>query len=146
MKMSTKGRYGLRVMMELAANHGRGPMPVDAIAANQGISRKYIHFLMTGLKSAGLIRPVRGPNGGFELTRDPASISALDVVSVLEGWKAPVECVVDAGSCPRSGRCATREVWCDVADAVNRVLSGRSLAELSAKQRTLGDGPADYCI
>jgi len=101
MKMSTKGRYGLRVMMELAANHGRGPLPVDAIAANQGISRKYIHFLMTGLKNAGLIRPVRGPNGGFELTRDPASISALDVISVLEGWKAPVECVVDAGSCPR---------------------------------------------
>lgn len=146
MRMSTKGRYGLRVMMELASNHGRGPLPVDIIATKQGISRKYIHFLMTGLKNAGLIRPVRGPNGGFELTRDPASISALDVITVLEGWNAPVECVVDAKSCSRSGRCATREVWCNVTTAVNQVLSGCSLAELSSKQRALGDGSADYCI
>lgn len=146
MRMSTKGRYGLRVMMELAANYGQGPLSVDVIATKQGISRKYIHFLMTGLKTAGLIRPVRGPNGGFELNKDPSAISALDVISVLEGWKAPVECVVDARSCPRSGRCAAREVWCDVAEAVDSVLSGRTLAELSSKQRSMGEGVSDYCI
>lgn len=146
MRMSTKGRYGLRVMIELAANHGRGPLSVDVIAENQGLSRKYIHFLMTGLKAAGLIRPVRGPNGGFELTRDPASISALDVVSILEGWKAPVDCVVDTTVCPRSSRCAAREVWRDVGAAVDGVLSGRSLSDLSSKQRALGEGPPDYCI
>ncbi|MEW6720060.1 MAG: RrF2 family transcriptional regulator [Thermodesulfobacteriota bacterium] len=146
MRMSTKGRYGLRVMMELAENHGRGPTSVDVISKNQGISKKYIHFLMTGLKSAGLIRTVRGPNGGFELAKPPASISALDVIAVLEGWRAPVDCVANAGSCPRSGRCAAREVWSDVGHAVDAVLSGRTLAELSSKQRALRETAPDFCI
>lgn len=144
--MSTKGRYGLRVMMELAGNHGRGPMSVDVISRKQGISKKYIHFLMTGLKSAGLIRTVRGPSGGFELAKAPAAISALDVIAVLEGWKAPVECVVNADSCPRSSRCAAREVWSDVARAVDAVLSGSTLADLSSRQRALQLTSADYCI
>jgi Rrf2 family transcriptional regulator, cysteine metabolism repressor len=146
MRMSTKGRYGLRVMMELAGNHGKGPTTVEHISKNQGISAKYIHFLMTGLKSAGLVRTVRGPNGGFELAKDPSTISALDVVSVLEGWKAPVECVENAGACSRSGRCAARELWQDVTVAVDGALGARTLADLSSKQCALQAEAPDYSI
>jgi Rrf2 family cysteine metabolism transcriptional repressor len=144
--MSTKGRYGLRVMMELAGNFGNGPMLVDVIAKNQGISSKYIHLLATSLRSAGLVRTVRGPSGGYELAKNPSSITALDVVSVLEGRSAPVECVVDASSCQRADHCAARDVWCDVASAVDGVLSGLTLAELSARQRSKQEETLSYCI
>ena len=137
MKMSTKGRYGLRVMMELADHYGRGPVPVQTIARKQDISGKYIHILAIGLRSAGLLRTVRGPSGGYELTRSPSSITALEVVSALEGRTAPVECVASASACRRSGRCAVRDVWCDVASAIDRVLSGLTLEQLSARQRSL---------
>lgn len=146
MKMSTKGRYGLRVMMELAGHYGRGPMPVEAIAKNQDISGKYIHILVMALRSAGLVRTVRGPNGGYELTKAPASITALDVVSALEGRSTPVECVVDVSSCPRAGRCAARDVWCDVASAVDGVLSGLTLEHLAARQHAKAAEPPSYCI
>jgi Rrf2 family protein len=141
MKMSTKGRYGLRVMMELAGHYGRGPMPVDAIAKNQDISGKYIHLLVVGLRSAGLVRAIRGPGGGYELTRNPSSITALDVISALEGRSAPVDCVADASACPRADRCAARDMWCDVASAVDGVMSGLTLTQLSARQHAKENEP-----
>lgn len=141
MKMSTRGRYGLRVMMELAGNYGRGPLPADAIARSQDISGKYIHVLATGLRSAGLVRAVRGPNGGYELARRPSAITALDVVSALEGRTTPVGCVADASCCPRAGRCAARDVWCEVASAVDRVLSRLTIGQLAARQRARQEDP-----
>jgi Rrf2 family protein len=146
MKMSTKGRYGLRVMMELALNCGQGPMAVDTIAKNQGISGKYIHVLVMGLRSAGLVRTVRGPKGGYELAKRASSITALDVIAALEGSSAPVECVVDYSSCSRAGRCATRDLWCDVASAVDQVLSGLTIEQLSARQRAKCEEPPNYSI
>ena len=134
MKMSTRGRYGLRVMIELASRFGRGPVGVAAIAGNQGISGNYIHVLMAGLKSAGLVRAVRGPGGGYELARDPAGITALDIVSALEGESAPVECVVDDAFCPRVGRCAARGVWSSVASAMDGALSKLTLLDLARKE------------
>jgi Rrf2 family protein len=134
MKISTKGRYGLRVMMELAGKYGQGPVLAETIARDQEISSKYIHVIVNSLKSKGLVRASRGPGGGYELSRDPAAITALDVVSALEGTTKPVECVFDAGVCGRSGCCAARDVWCEVAAAVDGVLSKRSLKELSERQ------------
>lgn len=144
--MSTKGRYGLRVMMELARHHAKGPLPVEAIARNQGISGKYIHVLTAGLRSAGLVRAVRGPSGGYELARDPRAITALDVVWAMEGPNAPAECVVDASACARSGHCAARDVWCDVAAAVDGVLAGVTIEQLAARQNSKREGPLNYCI
>ena len=146
MKMSTRGRYGLRVMMELANNYGAGPMPVEFIAGNQGLSRKYIHVLATSLKAAGLVRSSRGPRGGYELTRRPSEITALDVISVLEGRSAPVECVLDTSVCPRADLCAVRDVWCEVASAVDGVLSGLTLDQLSARQYAKKANSLTYCI
>ena len=144
--MSTKGRYGLRVMMELAARWGHGPVLAETIAKNQDISEKYIRVLAGMLRTAGLVRTVRGRSGGYELARAPASITALDVISALEGRNVLVDCVLDAGSCPRADRCAARDVWCDVASAVNGVLSGLTLDQLSAKQRAKADESPSYCI
>lgn len=134
MRMSTKGRYGLRVMVELAGHYGRGPLAVDTIAGSQEISGKYIHVLVTNLRSAGLVRTVRGPSGGYELTKSPSSITALEVVSALEGASSPVECVSSAAHCQRAEICAARDVWCDVAAAIDRVLSDLTLEQLLERQ------------
>ncbi|HPO08842.1 MAG TPA: Rrf2 family transcriptional regulator [bacterium] len=146
MKISTRGRYGLRVMMELATRNGRGPIFARTIAKNQGISDKYIHTLMTGLVSAGLVRTVRGPGGGYEMTKDPSEITALDVVRVLEGNSAPAECVSDATCCPRAERCAARDVWCEVASAMDGVLSSLTLEQLVDRQRRKQEEPVTYDI
>ena len=141
MKVSTKGRYGLRVMMELAGHYGRGPMPAEAIAKNQAISSKYIHVLVMRLRTAGLIRSVRGPGGGYELAKEPSSITALDVVSALEGAIVPVECAKNPSSCPRGDCCAVREVWSEMASAVDGVLSRLTLEELWLRQQSMSETP-----
>jgi len=145
MKMSTKGRYGLRLMVSLAEHYGDGPVRVDTVAAEQGISANYIHVLMGGLKAAGLIGSTRGPNGGYRLRRKPSEITAFDVVSVLEGETAPVECVAEPSNCTRAAACPTRDVWCQIAAAVDGVLKGLSLETL-AETRRGRNGALNYCI
>jgi Rrf2 family protein len=144
MKVSTKGRYGLRIMMELALNHGGGPMLVSTIAQNQALPGKYIHVLVGGLKAAGLVRAVRGPNGGLELAREPAAITPLDVVSALEGRLTAVDCAGEA--CERGDNCVAREVWCDLAAAMEASLSRHTLAELAERQRAKTRGTDGYII
>jgi Rrf2 family protein len=143
MKMSTKGRYGLRAMVSLAGHYGDGPVPVDTIAEEQDLSPSYAHVLLGSLKSARLVRSVRGPNGGYELTRKPTEITAYDVVTVLEGETKLVECVGHPGDCDRSSACATRSLWCQVAASVNDVLKSTTLATLAENQHA---NPTDYCI
>ena len=145
MKVSSRGRYGLRVMIELASQFGSGPVLVDEIAKKQEISGKYIHVIVSGLKSAGLVRSVRGPNGGYELTRDPSRITALDVISALEGRIAPAECVLDSSSCSRSANCASRDVWCQIASVVDVVLSALTLEQL-VKRQSNHEEPMTYHI
>ena len=142
MRMSTKGRYGLRLMVSLGAHYGKGPVSVDTVVAEQGISANYIHVLMGGLRTAGLVRSVRGPNGGYELARRPAEISAFDIVTVLEGDTMPVECVAEPSSCPRAATCPTREVWRQVSASMEGVLKGLTVETLVRNQ---GRSP-DYCI
>jgi Rrf2 family protein len=139
MKVSTKGRYGLRVMMELASCFGQGPVQAGTIADKQDISGNYIHILLGGLKAAQLVRAVRGASGGYELTRDPRKITVLDVVQALEGHGWPVACVDHGEGCPRSKTCAARDVWGELADAMEKVLSGISLEQLVKRQRAKSD-------
>jgi Rrf2 family protein len=108
---------------------------VGTIAAQQDISRNYIHNLVAGLQAAGLVRAFRGPTGGYELTRDPSEITALDVVAALEGPTSPVACVANGQSCSRSPTCAARDVWRDVGAAMSKVLSDITLADLAERQR-----------
>jgi Rrf2 family protein len=146
MKISTKGRYGLRVMVELATRFGRGPILVPTIAETQNISGNYIHVLLGGLKAAGLVRAVRGPAGGYVLTRHPREITALHVVRALEGQDWPVACVADETLCPRSQTCATRDVWRELAAAMEKVLAGVTLEQLAARQRAKSEKAAMFQI
>jgi len=146
MKVSTKGRYGLRVMMELAERYRQGPIPVESIARNQAISGKYIHIIVMDLRSAGLVRTVRGPRGGYELARNPSSITVQEVITALEGRTDPVDCVTNSAHCSRASRCAARDVWCGVAAAIDGVLSGITLGQLSAMQSAKAEEPTNYCI
>jgi Rrf2 family protein len=135
MKITTKGRYGLRLMLELALQEGQGPVPVELLERRQGISGKYIHQLMLALKNAGLVRTVRGPRGGYELAKPAGTVTAFDVVSILEGPPVPVECVSDPAACERAGTCVTRDLWREVAAAVEGVLQTATLAELARRAR-----------
>ena len=136
-KVSTKGRYGLRVMIELASNFGRGPVGVKVIANNQDISGNYIHNLVNSLKSAGLLRAVRGPGGGIELVRDPSSINVYQVLEALEGPVELVDCVVNESGCDRINTCVTVSVWRQLTSTIKDVLSGITLAGLAEDQRTI---------
>jgi len=135
LRISTRGRYGLRLMMELSARYGEGPVLVDTIAASQDISSKYLHVLANGLRTAGLVLTTRGPSGGYALARDPAQITAAEVVTALEGELAPVECLENPTCCPRTPACAARDIWDEVAKAARRVLEKTTLAELTRRQR-----------
>lgn len=146
MKVSTKGRYGLRIMVELALRHGSGPVLVTTIAQSQDLPGKYIHVLVGGLKAAGLVTAVRGPNGGLELAREPARITALDIVEALEGRLAPVDCAAEGGTCGRSGDCVARDVWTDLAEAMAAALRQHTLADLAAKARARLDQGDGYVI
>lgn len=146
MKISTKGRYGLRVMLELALRHGSGPVMMTTIAECQDISRKYIHSLLTSLKSAGLVRAVRGAGGGYMLSREPNKILLSDVVRALEGEFFPVDCVGDLSICERAEFCVTREIWRDLGEAVEGVLKKTNLEQLVSRHKAMLTGRQMYHI
>ena len=146
MNISTKGRYGLRVMLELAIRYGSGPVTMGAIEQSQGISRKYMHTLLTSLKAAGLVQSVRGVGGGYVLALPPSRVRLSEVVEALEGPCSLVACVRDSTICERTDYCATRDVWRDVGEAVEEVLSEITLELLASRQRTKLIQPVMYYI
>lgn len=134
MRLSTRGCYGLRAMLELALNYGGKPVLMRQIADNQGISRKYLHALLTSLKAAGLVRSVRGSGGGYMLAKAPARIKVDQIVKVLEGSLSLTDCVEDASTCERSDSCVTIELWRQVSDSMVSLLSAVTLEDLVARQ------------
>lgn len=133
MKLSTRGRYGLRAMIDMAQNLDTGPIVARTIAERQGISERYLEQLMVPLKRAGLVKSIRGSQGGYFLGGDPDKITAGDIIRVLEGPIAPVECVAetDPESCRRREHCVTRVLWTQVRNAIALVLDSYSLADLA---------------
>jgi Rrf2 family protein len=146
MRITTKGRYGLRIMLELAVRYGGGPVTMSDIELSQGISRKYMHALLSRLKAAGLVNAVRGSGGGYLLAVPPSRIRLSDVVEALEGPFSVVGCVEDNALCERTEYCATREVWRDVSEAVRDVLSEITLEQLAARQNAKRDRSVMYHI
>jgi Rrf2 family transcriptional regulator, cysteine metabolism repressor len=134
MKVSTRGRYGLQLMMELASQYGRGSMQVGIIAERQGLPPKYLHVLLGALKAAGLVRVHRGPAGGCELARHPSRITALEIVEVLEGPIDPGPLARGSGQTTSSGERAVGALWARMGDAMRTVLEGCTLADLAASQ------------
>jgi len=130
MNISTRGRYAVRAMLDLALQSGGGPTLVRDISKRQGVSDLYLEQLFTRLKTAGLVRSTRGPKGGFMLAKLPSQIRLADILRVMEGSMAPVECVDDAMLCSRADSCITRKVWVDVKKALNGVLESTTLQDL----------------
>jgi Rrf2 family protein len=134
MRVSTRGRYGLRAILELARGFGEAPLLMSTLAARQGLSRKYLHTLLTALKSAGLVRGVRGPGGGFVLTRAPTQIKLSEILRALEGPLSLVDCVADVRACNRSKRCPARRVWQNLSGAIEDVLDNVTLEDMIASK------------
>lgn len=145
MNISTKGRYGLRMLMDIAAHQAQGPVNLNEIAERQGISAKYLWQIVNLLKTAGFVRGTRGPRGGYILIRDPANITLLDVIQILEGPVSLVECVDDPEFCVRMENCVAHSVWSEVSQAIRSALQKITLAEILRRHATAGN-PSHYVI
>ena len=139
MKISTKGRYALRLMVDLAKGDGTTPISLKDIAARQNLSDKYLEQIVTPLSHMGLVRSVRGAGGGYLLTRSPEEYTVGDILRPLEGDLAPVECATDPGYCERCGVCVTVELWQEIHKAVSSVVDNTTLADLVERARAKGN-------
>ena len=144
MKLSTRTRYGLRAILELAENYGQGPLRLRTIAERQEISVKYLEHLMSVLKSAGIVRSIRGPNGGYVLAKSPDEIRVSDCFNYLEGHVITSECVDNSSFCHRAADCAARGLWIDIQNTVMELLRSVTLQNLI--DRTGENKVLDYHI
>ncbi len=133
MKLSSRTRYGMRAILELAMEYGKKPMQIKMIADREDISSKYLEQLIAMLKSSGLVRSIRGPRGGYSLAKPPAEITLREVFQTLEGPMTPADCLEHPEYCPKCTDCATREVWQQLQDAISGVLNSYTLADLVEK-------------
>ena len=131
MKLSTRTRYAVRAMIELANHDINRPLQLKIIAQRQEISIKYLEQLMAVLKSAGLINSIRGAKGGYALARTPNQITINDILHCVEGPIATVECVEDSNRCSKAADCAAREVWKRVEQAIGNVLKSITLQDVA---------------
>lgn len=137
MKISTKGRYGLRALIDLAQYSEIEPVSISSIANRQDISERYLEQLMTLLKKAGIIKSIRGAGGGYVLVKDTGEISVGDVLRALEGSLEPVECAAfkEEDSCAASDICVTKYVWQRINESINRTVDEISLKQLVEEGR-----------
>lgn len=143
MRVSTKGDYGVRALVELANRCGEGPVQSAEIARRQCIPEPYLDQLLTTLRRAGFIRSVRGPQGGHCLLRDAAEIRLSEVIEALEGSLSPIACL-DEAACTKPGVCAQREVWEQVRRATREILAGVTIRDLAEKEREATAAPRYY--
>jgi len=130
MKISTRGRYGTRMMLDLAAHHDQGPTPLREIAKRQDLSVKYLEQLIIPLKAAGYIRSVRGARGGYTLAKKPDKINVGQIIKVLEGGLSLVDCVEDPKVCEREKNCPTRDIWLRMIERLLEELSSLTLRDV----------------
>lgn len=130
MTISTKGRYALRIMIDLAGHIGE-TVKLKDIAARQELSEKYMEQIIAVLNKAGYVRSTRGAQGGYQLVKEPAAYTVGMILRLTEGSLAPVECLAEnALPCDRSGKCATVEIYRKIYDAVNQVIDNTTLQDL----------------
>ena len=141
MKFSTKGRYGLRIMLDIAIHGKDGWLSVNDISKRQDISFPYVEQLIVKLRKAGLVESIRGPQGGYRLSRPTSEISAGEILRIVEG---PIEIVHCAGleenvkeECGRAGECATQLLWIKISQQMARLLDGISLEELAKWEKEM---------
>ncbi len=131
MMVSSRGRYALRVMVDIAENGRDDYIPMKEVSERQDISLKYIEKIMPALVSAGLVEGVHGKGGGYRLTRDPSRYTVGEILRLTEGDMAPVACLsCDAGECERGDECRTRPMWNELNGRINDYLDSVTLADL----------------
>lgn len=134
MQVTTRGKYGVKAMFELAMRYGDGPVPLHQIAEQQDLPEHYLEQLIGPLRKANLVRSVRGAQGGYMLAAEPESITIGQILRVLEGPIAPADCAVDDPSayayCPQGSDCVVRGVWLKIRDAVEQVIDNITLGDL----------------
>jgi Rrf2 family protein len=146
MHISTKGRYGLRILLDVAVHETQGPVALREIARRQAISQKYLWQVVNPLKVAGLLRVTRGARGGYVLARNPARISVSDIVDILEGPVTLVKCAKSPAVCDRSETCVARDVWRTIEDRINETMKGITLEHLVEQERRRNQGGDSYEI
>jgi Rrf2 family transcriptional regulator, cysteine metabolism repressor len=135
MRLSTRSRYGLRLMLSLGINEKRGPIYLKDIARSEEISEKYLSQIIIPLKAKGLVNTFRGAHGGYLLSRPASQIRLSEIIEPLEGDLGLVDCVNNSDVCGRSTECVTREVWCDMSAMLMEFLSSLTLEDLIQKYK-----------
>ena len=147
MKISTKGRYGTRLLLDLALHHEQEPVLLRDIAQRQDISLSYLEHLVAPLVAEGMVRTIRGAKGGVTLARPAEQIRLSDIIQLFEGSMAPVDCVNDSKLCARSDFCATRDIWSELKKVTYDVLQSLTLQDLVERQKQKGTAsPQMYYI
>lgn len=137
MKISTRGRYALRLMIDLALNGSDQYVTIRSVSERQDISYKYLEQIITVLSRAGFVKSARGAHGGYRLARPAEEYTVGMILRLIEGSLAPVACLDDEpNQCPRSAKCVTLDVWKQLEDAINSVLDNITLADLVNKEKT----------
>lgn len=142
MKISTKGRYALRMMIDLAAHRNSGVIALKDIAERQNISKKYLEQIVPLLNRANLLRTIRGYQGGYQLSKLPEEYTVREILMVTEGNLAPVACLQNENDCEMRNTCPTLHVWEGLNKVINDYLDGITLADLIE----IPDNGGDYCI
>jgi Rrf2 family protein len=135
MKLSTKGRYGTRALLEIALHEENSPIQLKDIAENQQISLPYLEQLVRPLISNGFLRSTTGPKGGVMLAKHPTDIKMIDIIQLYEGSIALVSCIDDPDLCERSSSCVTRDLWSELKDAMGEVLESKTLQDLMNRKK-----------
>jgi Rrf2 family protein len=147
MKVSTRSRYAVAALYDLALHDSDGPVPLWSIAERQAISEPYLEQLMSAMRKSGLVRSLRGAQGGYVLARKPDDISIGDIVRAMDGPIAPVDCLLadegQAESCQKSAGCIRRKVWAKMRDSINETLDGMTLGDLSRESADMKGGKCD---
>lgn len=135
MRLSTKGEYASRAMLELSLNHDKGPLHIRDISAAQDIPERFLAQILLMLKRAGYLRSKKGPNGGYYLAKEPSQISVAEVIRVMDGPLAPIDCVsVTAHEvCAREDYCGLKWLWKEVRDSIAEILEKTTFEDLATK-------------
>ena len=134
MRLSTKTRYGVRLMLDLACRYGEGLVYLGDIAAREGISEKYLSQIVIPLRKSGLVRSARGAHGGYSLARSPSEITIREIIEPLEGVVL-ADCVGNASACDRAPACATRDVWTMLRQKISEALQSVTLEDLAGMKQ-----------
>ena len=135
MKLSTRGRYGIHAMYDLAVHYGDGPQSIKCIAERQNVPEAYLEQLIAMLRRENLVLSNRGAQGGYRLARDPGEITVGDVLRALEGGLNLVDCLEEDDACGKSCACPSRIVWMKIRDGLNRVVDGITLQDMIEEQK-----------